>query len=117
MASATRTDALLSGFVLAGFLLAFFLVDARFSAPFFLLGAAATVCFELLAARDTKRVRRVWERPAVQALSLLAAVGIILSGSVIAPSRVLSAGIGALVAYGCLLALVSLGVVGPPETW
>ncbi len=117
MGSPTRTDAFLSGLVLAGFLLAFVIVDARFSALFFVLGAAATVCFELLSARDPTRVRQVWERPAVQALSLVAAVAVILGGAVVAPSRVLSAGIGALVAYGCLLALVSVGVVGPPKTW
>ncbi len=117
MGSPTRTDALLSVLVLAGFLLAFFIVDARFSPLFFLLGAAATVCFELLAARDPTRVRQVWEQPVVQALSLVAALAIILGGAAVAPSRVLSAGIGALVAYGSLLALVSMGVIGPPKTW
>jgi len=116
MGSSTRTDALLSGLVLAGFLLAFFVVSPRFSVPFFLFGATATVCFELLAARDPTRVRAVWERPAVQVFSLVASIVIILGGAAVAPSRVLSAGIGALVAYGCLLALVSVGVVGSLQT-
>ena len=102
-----RRDGALAAVALAVFLLAFALAGATLSLPSFLVGALATVVFEALATRAYDRVRAWWDRPAVQAVTL--AVGILIAavGALVAPSRVLSAGIGALVAYLALLALVT----------
>lgn len=104
----TRIDALLAVISLAAFGLAFVLVEASVSACFFALGSAATVAFELVATRDPETVRDYWERPGVRPVSLAAALGIAGVGAVLAPSSVLSAGIGALVAYLLVLLLVSI---------
>ena len=102
----TRRDGALSAVVLAVALLAFVLVDATLSVAFLLLGALGTAVFELLATRRTAAVRRVWERPSVQATAVAFAVLLIAAGSIAAPSVVLSAAIGALLAYVAFLWLV-----------
>ncbi|MDJ1432551.1 hypothetical protein [Halostagnicola sp. A-GB9-2] len=102
----TQIDALLAGVSLAAFGLAFVFVEASFSILFFALGSAATVAFELVATRDPEAVRRYWERPWVRSVSLAGAIGVAGVGAVVAPSRVLSAGIGALVMYLLLLGTV-----------
>lgn len=109
MSSRTQTqiDALLASVSLAAFGLAFVLVEASFSIPFFALGSAATVAFELVATRDPEAVRRYWERQRVRSASLAGAVGVAGVGAVVAPSRVLSAGIGSLSTYLLFLAVVS----------
>lgn len=105
----TRIDALLAVISLAAFGLAFVLVEASISTPFFALGSATTVAFELAAARAPETVRDYWEQSGVRPASLAAALGIAGVGAVLAPSSVLSAGIGALVAYLLVLLLVSIG--------
>ena len=108
-----RRDGVLATVALAAFLLAAFLVDATPSVPAFVLGALGTVLFELAATRAYDRVRRQWERPAVQAVALACTVGLVVVGAWLAPSRVLSAGIGALSAYLTVLSLVVVGILEP----
>ena len=102
-----RRDGTLAALAFVVFFLAFVLVEASLSFPAFALGAIGTVVFEALATRAYDQARRHWERPAVQAGTLVSAVAIAVIGTVVAPSRVLSAGIGALSAYLCLLVAVT----------
>ncbi|MFC4248991.1 hypothetical protein ACFOZ7_19020 [Natribaculum luteum] len=101
-----RRDGTLALVSLLAFVTAVALVDASLSPPALALGGIGTVAFELLATRDSDLVRRHWERPAVQGIALAAAVGVAAVGARVAPSLVLSAGIGALVAYLVVLASV-----------
>ncbi len=103
-----RRDGTLALVSLLAFVTAVALVDASLSPPALALGGAGTVAFELLATRDSARarVRRHWERPVVQGTALAATVGLAVVGARVAPSLVLSAGIGALVAYLVVLASV-----------
>ncbi|MFC4542995.1 hypothetical protein ACFO5R_13790 [Halosolutus amylolyticus] len=107
-----RTDAGLAVLALAAFLGAFVVADADYSIRFLLLGAAGTVAFELVAFRRTDAVRRVWERRSVQTASLVGALLLAIGGALFAPSRVLSAGIGTLIAY-----LIVLGLVVARRQW
>lgn len=102
-----RRDGTLAVIALAAFLLAFVAVEATLSTPFFLLGVLGTVVFEALATRAYDRIRACWERPPVQVTTLASAFVIATAGTVVAPSSVLSAGIGAVVAYLVLLGLVT----------
>ncbi|MHC3439622.1 hypothetical protein ACYJ1Y_16400 [Natrialbaceae archaeon A-gly3] len=102
-----RRDGTLAVVTLVIFFLAFVLAGATLSLPWFLVGALVTVVFEALSTRAYDRVRRHWERPAVQTGTLVSAVAIAVIGTWVAPSRVLSAGIGALSAYFCLLVAVT----------
>ncbi|WP_255192511.1 hypothetical protein [Natronobeatus ordinarius] len=108
-----RTDAALTLLALGAFVVAFLAVDATLSAPFLALGGAGTIAFELLAARDPAAVREYWDRRPVQLASLALAVALAGLGALIAPSSVLSAGIGTLVTYLLYLALVWLGALDP----
>ena len=110
-----RRDGTLAALALGVFFLAIVLVEASLSFPAFALGALGTVVFEALATRAYDRIRRHWERPAVQAGTLVSAVAIAAIGTVVAPSRVLSTGVGALVAYLAVLSLVVLGVLEPSD--
>lgn len=101
-----RTDAALAGLALVAFVVALRAVDAPLSLSAFALGGAGTIAFELVANRHYRAVRRVWERPVVQAGSLAGAIAIAVGGAIAAPSIVLSAGIGALVTYLLVLAAV-----------
>jgi len=101
-----RRDGALAGAVLAAFLFASVSVEASLSTPFFLAGVLGTIVFELLAARAYDRVRACWDRPIVQVTALVAGVAIAAVGAQTVPSRVLSAGIGALVAYLALISVV-----------
>ena len=80
-------------------------------------GALATVLFEAVAGRYHGRVRRLWERPAVRALCLLAALSVAVASAFLDAGRVASAATGALAAYLCLLALVTRRVLAPPRRW
>ena len=108
-----RTDAALTLVALAVFVVALLAVEASLSAPVLALGGAGTIAFELLAARDPATVRDYWDRRPVQLASLALAVALAGLGALIAPSSVLSAGIGALVTYLLVLAVVSTGVLEP----
>lgn len=103
-----RTDAGLAVVALLAFAIAFRAADASLSVPALGLGAAGTIGFEIVAYSHVETVRRVWERPAVQLASLAGAIAIAAGGAVVAPSFVLSAGIGSLVAYFAVLAAVSI---------
>ncbi|WP_247002418.1 hypothetical protein [Halosolutus gelatinilyticus] len=103
----TRTDAALAGLSLSAFVVALGATDAPLSAAGLVLGGAGTIAFELVATRHYRAVRRVWERPAVQAGSLAGALAIAVGGAVVAPSIVLSAGVGALVTYLLFLAVAA----------
>ena len=106
-----RADAALTLVALGAFVVAFLAVDASLSTLFLALGGAGTIAFELLAARDPATVREYWDRRPVQLASLALAVALAGLGALVAPSSVLSAGIGALVTYLLVLAIVSTGVV------
>lgn len=103
-----RTDAGLAVVALLAFGIAFRTADASLSAPALALGGAGTIGFEIVAYSHVETVRRVWERPAVQLATLAGAIAIAAAGAVVAPSVVLSAGIGSLVAYFAVLSLVSV---------
>lgn len=107
-----RRDAGLAIVSLVGFLAALALSETTLSVAFAILGAAGTLLFEGLAMRYPKRigdpVRTHWERPAVQVGALVIAAIAIIGGSMLAPEAVLSTGIGALIGYLLVLALVRL---------
>ncbi len=96
---AARTDAALAAVALVAFGLAAVLVDATLAAPFVVVGGVGTLVFELLATRGRAAVRRRWERPAVQVGALAVAVATAVVGALLAPSAVISAGVGALGTY------------------
>ena len=108
-----RADAALTLVALGAFGVAFLAVDGSLSIPFLALGGVGTVAFELLAARDPATVREYWDRRSVQLASLALALAIAGVGAWVAPSSVLSAGIGTLVTYLLYLALVRLRVLEP----
>lgn len=103
-----RTDAALAVLALLAFGIAFRVADASVSVPALLLGSGGTIAFEIVAYRRVETVRRVWERPAVQLAALLGAIAIAATGAIVAPAIVLSAGIGALIAYFVVLSVVSI---------
>ncbi|MCU4742963.1 hypothetical protein OB955_18470 [Halobacteria archaeon AArc-m2/3/4] len=103
------TDGVLGLLALGAFAGALVAVDARLSLPFFALGAAGTAVFEIVAFRNTERVRYYWERPVTQLATFALGLAIAGIGAVVAPSSVLSAGIGAIGAY--LVVLVAVLVV------
>lgn len=107
-----RTDGVLGLIALGAFVVALAVVDARPSIAFLALGAAGTVGFEILAFRHTETVHRYWNRPIVQLSTLALAFAIVAVGATVAPSTVLSAGIGAIATYLIVLALVLVGAFG-----
>lgn len=94
-----RTDAALAAISLAGFAVAFARLGFPLSGPFFALGCAGTLGFELVAFRYYATVRAYWERRPVQLAALALSFGIVGLGAAFAPAAVLSAGIGTLVTY------------------
>ncbi|WP_255168692.1 hypothetical protein [Natrononativus amylolyticus] len=105
------TDGLLAMLVLGLFAGAFLVVGAPFSLAWFLLGALGTIAFEIAAFRHSEVVYRYWDRPSVQAGTVVLAVGLVVIGVLVAPSRLLSAGIGSLMVYLAVLGLVVAGVL------
>lgn len=92
-----RRDALLTVFVLGPLLAAGVLLDAPLDPFAVAVGAAGTLGFETLLSADAPRVRRAWDRPAVQAGAVVAAfaaaaVGVARVGPVAV--TVLLAGLG-----------------------
>ena len=112
-----RTDAALTIFVLISAVIAFVLVDASLSPLAFAVGGLGTIAFELVAARDVTTVRNYWERPLVQALSVIVALLVVAVGSLVEPGAVLSLFFGGAITYLVFLALVRTGIVPPPRTW
>ncbi|WP_137289247.1 hypothetical protein [Natronorubrum halophilum] len=112
-----RTDALLTIHVLAAVGIAFVLVDASLSPLALALGGLGTVVFELVAARDVATVREYWERPVIQAASVIVALLVVAAGASLAPTVVLSLFCGGAITYLAFLGLVGVGLVPPPRTW
>lgn len=105
----TRIDAALALITLGAFVVALGFAGSPISITWLVLGGIGTAVFELLAARDRQLVRRHWERRPVQLVALALALGVAWIGARVAPSSVLSAGVGALVTYLLFLAVVSIG--------
>ncbi|AEH36701.1 hypothetical protein [Halopiger xanaduensis] len=105
-----RTDAGLTGLVLAATIAAFVRVGAPVSWPAAVLGGAGTLAFELVAARDPELVREYWEQRIVQVAAVILAVVVIIVGARVAPAPVLSAIAGALVTYLGFLVIVTVAV-------
>ena len=101
-----KRDASLAALVLVATILGLVGSNSSPSLGWFLLGGIVTVTVEVLAGRRHEVVREVWERPIVQLVCLCLALGAIATGSIIAPSIVLSVVLG-----GNLTYLVMLGVV------
>lgn len=104
----TRTDALLAGLVLVAAAGALVAVEASVSPIAAALGGLGTIAFELLAARDPETVRRWWDRPVVQGLSVAVALVGIAIGATVAASSALSFALGALATYLAFVAIVAL---------
>ncbi len=101
------TDGVLAVVTLAAFVGGLAVANASPSTVFVAVGGLGTLVFEAVAFSHSETVRYYWERPAVQAGTLVAAFGIVGIGIVVAPSSILSAGIGALGAYLVVLVVVS----------
>lgn len=100
------SDGALGLLTLGAFAGALVAVDARLSLPFFALGVAGTAAFEAVAFRNTETVRYYWERPVTQFATFALGLAIAAVGTAVAPSSILSAGIGALGAYLVVLVAV-----------
>lgn len=112
-----RTDGTLAAVVLVAIGLAIAVRDASPSLPWLALGGIGTVVLEAAMASRASAVRRCWERDGVALGSLAVALAVVLVGSVVAPTPVLSVGLGATATYLLLLALVVVGVVPPVSEW
>ncbi|MFD1563428.1 hypothetical protein ACFR99_07695 [Haloarchaeobius amylolyticus] len=100
------TDGVLAVIALAAFVGGLLVAGAPLSVPSVAVGGLGTLCFEVIAYSHSELVREYWERPAVQLATLAGAFVIVGVGIVIAPSRLLSVGIGALVTYLLILSIV-----------
>ena len=110
-------DAALAGLVLAATGIAVLAVGATLAGRWAAFGALGTVAFELLTSLDPATVRRHWDRPVVQAGAVGLALSGVALGAWLAPPIVLSASVGALVAYLLLLAgSTAIGLPSPPRT-
>lgn len=103
-----RTDAALALLVLVAVWVAATLVDAPLSPRIAAIGGLGTLGFELVAARDPETVRRYWDQPVVQGLTVAVTLAGIAIGAVVAPSSVLSFAFGALVTYLVVLLVVQI---------
>lgn len=117
MTDAARRDGTLAALALLACAGALWRLGARPAPLPALVGALGAVLFETVAGRYHERVRRLWERPAVQALCLLAALSVAVASARLDAGAVASAAAGALTAYLCLLALVTRRVLAPPRRW
>lgn len=82
-----------------------------------LVGAISTVGFEALAGRDADRVRRLWARPTVRAGTVGIALCLGTTAVLVSAGWLVVAGAAALGCYLVVLALVTTGIVPPPEAW
>jgi hypothetical protein len=101
-----RKDVSLTVSVLGTVFVAFVLTDEPLAVPFFVVGGASTLAFELVAGRDPALVRSYWNRSAIQFSALLVALGTVVLGARVAPSVVLSTMAGLLVTYLGWVALI-----------
>lgn len=116
MTDALRDGALATAVLIAyGYLLV--RLDARPTIGGALVGALGTALFEAIAGRYERTVRAYWRRRWVQSLAVALALAGGAVGALTAGRTLLSAGIGALVAYVVLLIGVRAGLVPPPRTW
>ncbi|MFA9417049.1 hypothetical protein [Natrinema sp. HArc-T2] len=99
------TDGVLAVIALATFGGGLLAAGAPLSVPSVALGGLGTLLFEAIAFRHSELVRQYWERPTVQVGTLVGAFVIVGVGIAVAPSRLLSAGIGALVTYLLVLSI------------
>ena len=102
------TDGVLAVIALGAFAGGLAVASAPPSGPFLAIGGLGTLVFEAVAFSHSETVRYHWERPAVQAGTLAGAFAIVGVGVVLTPSPILSAGIGALLTYLIILAIVSI---------
>ncbi|MDF9744586.1 hypothetical protein [Natrinema salsiterrestre] len=101
------SDGILAVVALGAFAGGLAVAGTPLSVSFLAIGGLGTLAFEAVAFSHSETVRHYWERPAVQAVSLAGAFAIAGVGVIVAPSRLLSAGIGALGAYLVVLAVVA----------
>ncbi|WP_226004181.1 hypothetical protein [Natrinema salinisoli] len=101
------TDGILAVIALGAFTGGLAVAGAPVSITFLAVGGLGTLAFEAVAFSHSETVRQYWERPVVQAVTLAGAFAIVGVGIVVLPSRILSAGIGALGAYLVVLAVVA----------
>lgn len=102
-----RRDAALAGLVGLAAGLVGLAVGAPADPGVVLAGAAASLGLELGLGRRRRLVRRLWARPAVRAVALLAALAAVALAAVLGP-RALWAAVGGTVAYLVVLGLVAL---------
>lgn len=103
-----RRDALLTAVVLVPLLVAGVFLGAPADPVAAVAGAAATLVLEGLLALDAPRVRRAWDRPAVQSAAVVAAfVAAALGVAAVGPVAV-TALLAALGTYLLVLVAVSL---------
>ncbi|SER17455.1 hypothetical protein [Natrinema salaciae] len=100
------TDGVLAVIALGAFAGGLAVAGAPLSVSFLAVGGLGTLAFEAVAFGHSEAVRRYWERPSVQAGTLAGAFGLVGVGIAVAPSRILSAGIGAVVTYLLFLSFV-----------
>ncbi|WP_254525148.1 hypothetical protein [Natrinema caseinilyticum] len=101
-----RTDGVLAVITLAAFGGGLVAASAPLSVPFVAIGGLGTLGFEAVAFSHSETVRHYWDRPVVQAGTLAGAFAIVGVGIVVAPSSILSAGIGSLTTYLLFLSFV-----------
>ncbi|RZV11501.1 hypothetical protein BDK88_0380 [Natrinema hispanicum] len=104
------TDGVLAVIALAAFVGGLAVASAPLLLPFVAVGVLGTLVFEAIAFSHSDLVRQYWERPTVQLGTLAGAFVIVGIGIAVAPSRLLSAGIGALVTYLLVLSVVLVTV-------
>jgi len=107
------TDGVLAVIALTAFVGGLFVASAPLSIPSVAVGSLGTLCFEAIAFSHSELVRAYWERPVVQFGTLAGAFVIVGVGIAVAPSRLLSAGIGALVTYLLVLSIVLVATARP----
>ncbi|AFZ73309.1 hypothetical protein [Natronobacterium gregoryi] len=106
-----RVDGVLAGVLLFGLLGAFVATAATLSLPLFFLGSVLTAVLEAVLALRAEAVGQWWAHSVVRGGSLVVALAVVVAGSVVAPSIVLSFALGATVTYLGLLGLVATGIV------
>ncbi|QLG49223.1 hypothetical protein [Natrinema halophilum] len=101
-----RTDGILAVIVLMAFTGGLAVTSAPLSVPSVAIGGLGTLAFEAVAFSNSDVVSHYWERRVVQAGTLAGAFAIVGVGIVVAPSSILSAGIGSLTTYLLFLSFV-----------
>jgi hypothetical protein len=102
-----RRDALLTLAVIAALVALGVVVDAPVDVAALVAGGFGALLLEALLTRDAQRVRRVWDRPAVQAGSVLAAFALAGGGVLLLGPVAVTILVGGLSAYLLVLGAVS----------